>query len=92
MRLEPSMWEALASISGREGRTIHEMATEIDRRRGKTAMTSAVRVFVLAYYQRLASDLEERLENGVPMPGADQRRVRTSSGAGEVLDDVFGPE
>lgn len=42
------MWDALASICDREGKSIHRLATEIDERRGKTAMTSAVRVFVFA--------------------------------------------
>jgi predicted DNA-binding ribbon-helix-helix protein len=45
------MWETLADISEREGQSIHSIATEIDRQRGKTAMTAAVRVFVLGYYQ-----------------------------------------
>jgi hypothetical protein len=47
---------------------------------------------VLAYYQRLALALEERLEDGLPMLGADQCRVKASSGEREVLDDAIGPE
>lgn len=86
------MWDALASISDREGQSIHGLATEIDRRRGKTAMTSAVRVFVLAYYRRLAVDLESRLASGRSGPSAIQSRAKGSSGASEIFDDVFGAE
>lgn len=92
MRLEPSMWDALASISDREGLSIHALATEIDKRRGKTAMTSAARIFVLAYYRRLAMDLEKRLQ-GVPSErDAVRSRAKGSSGASEVFDDVFSAE
>jgi predicted DNA-binding ribbon-helix-helix protein len=90
MRLEPLMWDALASISDREGLSIHGLATEIDQRRGNTAMTSAVRVFVLAYYQRLAADLENRLQSGRPAPPPLRSRAKGSSGASEVFNDVFG--
>ncbi len=86
------MWDALALISDREAQSIHGLATEIDRRRGKTAMTSAVRVFVLAYYQRLAADLENRLENDRPAPTVLRSRAKGSSGASAVFDDVFGAE
>jgi hypothetical protein len=55
-------------------------------------MTSAVRVFVLAYYQRLAADLEKRLESGNPALEVFKARAKGSSGASEILDDVFGAE
>jgi predicted DNA-binding ribbon-helix-helix protein len=29
MRLEPSMWEALEEICRREGRTVHQVCTEV---------------------------------------------------------------
>ena len=47
---------------------------------------------MLAYYQRLALALDERLEDGLTMLGADQCWVKASSGEHEVLDDVIGPE
>ena len=84
------MWDALAWISDREGQSIHGLATEIDRRRGDTAMTSAVRVFVLGYYQRLAADLESRLDSGGFTSRAGRPRGKGSSGASDVFDDVFG--
>lgn len=84
------MWEALADVSEREGQSIHSIATEIDRRRGNTAMTSAVRVFVLGYYQTLARNLENRLESGGPTPDGGQSRPKGSCGAVRILDDVFG--
>lgn len=90
MRLEPSMWDALASICDREGKSIHRLATEIDERRGKTAMTSAVRVFVFAYYQRLAETMEQRLSGQHSHQSVRPLRAEGPDGAGPVLDEVFG--
>lgn len=83
------MWEALSTIANREEQSIHGLATEIDKWRGKTALTSAVRVFVLAYFQNLASDLETRLHTGQPAPEPTQSRPKGSSGAHVVLSQVF---
>jgi len=84
------MWDALGVIAGRENQSIHSLTTEIDRRRGATALTSAVRVFALAYYQNLADDLEARLKSGRPPP-EPTNRPKGSTGARDVLDMVFGP-
>jgi len=82
------MWDALSAISEREGRSINDLATAIDDRRGDTAMTSAVRVFVLAYYQRLAREMEQKLTNGQIDPNSFNQ-VKSQSVASAILDDIF---
>lgn len=67
MRLEPSMWDALEDIARRERLTIHDLCGLIKERltrqqaiRGETdsevTLTSAVRVFIAAYYRRACTD------------------------------------
>lgn len=51
MRLEPEMWDALAEICQREKSSIRDICTIIDASRGSSSLTSAVRVFILAYYR-----------------------------------------
>ena len=53
MRLEPAMWDALDEICRREGRTIHELCTMVDRQRRESKLTAAIRVFVMAYYRAM---------------------------------------
>lgn len=60
MRLEPAMWDALSNIARREGLSLHRLCSLVDTHRGRTSLTSAIRVFVLNYYRVLASSLEER--------------------------------
>jgi predicted DNA-binding ribbon-helix-helix protein len=88
MRLEPSMWDALSAISEREGRSVNDLATAIDGRHGGTAMTSAVRVFVLAYYQRLAREMERRLLDA-PTTANQIKPAGSRSDATALLDDIF---
>lgn len=83
------MWDALADITEREGTSIHALATEINARRGETAMTSAVRVFVLAYYQRLSKEMERRLADGAAHASMSGRLVAPPLLAREVLKDIF---
>ncbi|ALG70244.1 hypothetical protein VY88_08530 [Azospirillum thiophilum] len=69
MRLEPSMWDALEDIGRRECLTVNRLCTQIKerieeqaRRRGITpeetdvTLTSAVRVFIAAYYRRACTE------------------------------------
>lgn len=65
MRLEPSMWDALADIAAREGLTINDLCSRIKDRldhqkhrdgngsdKFEVTLTSAVRVFIAAYFRR----------------------------------------
>lgn len=56
VRLEPAMWDALDEICRREGTSIHDLCTLIDRQRRESKLTAAVRVFVMAYYRAASTD------------------------------------
>lgn len=59
MRLEPEMWEALRDISLRENLSINQLCTLVNRVRDRSSLTSAVRVFALAYFRSVAAHLDE---------------------------------
>lgn len=54
LRMEAVVWNALYDICTRENRTLSEICALIDRRRGRASLTAAIRVFVIAYYYRMA--------------------------------------
>lgn len=69
MRLEPSMWDALEDIARREGMTINKLCTSVKERidqqaqmrgipaeKAEVTLTSAVRVFIAAYYRRACTE------------------------------------
>lgn len=63
MRLEPEMWEALRDISLRENLSINQLCSLVNKVRERSSLTSAVRVFALAYFRSVAANLDE------PAPG-----------------------
>ena len=68
------MWDALSEICAREGRSVHEICTEIDRQRTQSGLTAGVRVFILNYFREAATEEGHAL--------ASQRR----NAAGASLD------
>lgn len=50
--LENAFWQAFRDIAEAEGDTINGLAAKIDEARGDTGLASAIRVFVLEWYQR----------------------------------------
>jgi len=55
--LEVPFWQAFRAIAEAQGKPLNQLAAEIDAARGAEAgLASAIRVFVLQYYQR-AHDL-----------------------------------
>jgi predicted DNA-binding ribbon-helix-helix protein len=61
LRLEPEMWEALAEIAQREGVSVSQVISRIDRevRQGAwqgAGLTARVRVFVLGYFRAAATE------------------------------------
>lgn len=56
MRLEPELWEALSDISQREGRDLHDLIRSVDASRFEGGRTSAVRVFIVEYFRRAATE------------------------------------
>lgn len=56
LRLEENMWDALGEICSREDASIHEMCSEVDRRRNCSNRTSAVRAFIVRYFRSAATE------------------------------------
>jgi predicted DNA-binding ribbon-helix-helix protein len=56
--LEAAFWEALKEAAGRENLSLAGLVARIDAERGATNLSSAVRVWVLAYF-RAAAQLRE---------------------------------
>ena len=54
VRLEPVMWEALKDICRGQGKTIHDVVTEIDRTRTASSLTAAIRVYIVDFYRNAA--------------------------------------
>jgi predicted DNA-binding ribbon-helix-helix protein len=50
--LEAAFWSALREAAHIERRALAEIVAEIDSQRGDTNLSSAVRVWVLAYFRR----------------------------------------
>ena len=59
VRLEPAMWEALKDIAKAERSTINEIVSAVaECRTSSGSLTSAIRVFVMAYFRaRTQTDL-----------------------------------
>jgi predicted DNA-binding ribbon-helix-helix protein len=54
--LEDPFWEGLKRIAARDGKTLATLIAEIDSRRGDNNLSSALRLHVLAHYQKLAGE------------------------------------
>ncbi len=56
VRLEPQMWDALNEIVRREGRTVHDICTEVDTDRVQWTFSASLRVYILTYFRSAAKD------------------------------------
>jgi predicted DNA-binding ribbon-helix-helix protein len=54
VRLESVMWEALQDIARRRQMTVHDLVTEIERRRTESSLTAAIRVYIVNFYRAAA--------------------------------------
>ena len=54
VRLESVMWEALQDIARRRDVTVHDLVTDIDRRRTESSLTAAIRVYIVNFYRAAA--------------------------------------
>ena len=92
MRLEPQMWNAIEEIAAREGVTINNLCTQIDKKRADLAvtvgLTSATRVFIIAYFRRLFWQYERN--SSVKTHGIQKKndRLRRTSIAVWALEKV----
>jgi predicted DNA-binding ribbon-helix-helix protein len=50
------MWDALTEICAREGRSLHDICSQIDRERQQSWLTAGVRVFILNYFREAATE------------------------------------
>jgi predicted DNA-binding ribbon-helix-helix protein len=55
VRLEPTMWDALADIARHNRKTLHELVTEIEQDRTASSLTAAIRVFIVEFYRSAAA-------------------------------------
>jgi len=49
--LEPVAWEALQEIAAYQGKTDHELITQIDRDRRDLNLSAAIRVYIIEFYR-----------------------------------------
>src|SRR6266851_6023663 len=65
VRLEPVIWDALQSIARREEVTLHDLVSEINRRRTASSLSSGIRAYVVIYLSAgLREALSDRLSRG----------------------------
>lgn len=50
------MWAAVHEVCQREDMTVHELCSLIDKFRGDSSLTAALRVFLVVYYRVAATD------------------------------------
>jgi len=56
MRLEPELWDALLEICSREAADMNTIVRQVESSGHSGGRTSAVRVFVLAYFRGAATE------------------------------------
>lgn len=61
VRLHPSMWDAF-EIAERQGKTVHDVLFEIDRARGETSLSTAIRVCIVEFFRQGPRQERGRLE------------------------------
>jgi predicted DNA-binding ribbon-helix-helix protein len=49
--LEPAFWNALKEVAARERTPLAKLVSTIDQNRGGTGLSSAVRIWLLSYFQ-----------------------------------------
>jgi predicted DNA-binding ribbon-helix-helix protein len=58
--LEDQFWDCLREIAKSKKLTVSKLVEEIDHHRSSYNLSSAIRLFVLEYYQKSFSDRSER--------------------------------
>ena len=82
MRLEPELWEALTEIGAREGKDASTIVRKVEVDDYPGGRTSAVRVFVLAYFREAATESGHAATGHGAMP---QPRTETPVRSAELL-------
>ncbi len=81
MVLKKRMWDALAEICQRTGKTVHQVCTEIYDSGEHSNFTSRVRVFILGYFR----GAERRARNQGAIARKPSRDASGASGLGEYV-------
>jgi hypothetical protein len=50
------MWDGVTEICQREGRTIHEICSMVEKHRGDSSFTAQLRVFIMNYFRAAATE------------------------------------
>lgn len=78
IRLEPEMLDGLMEICRREGVTVHQLTTLVDRCRHRSSLTAKLRVFILAYFRAASTENgHAQAGHGRVTAGAAPARGRT---------------
>lgn len=86
MRLEPELWDALAEICRRERTTPSELCRRIERSGLPGGRTSAMRVFIVAYFRAAATEEGHRAAgHGTPAETPRNGNGRHSTDAPHAL-------
>ena len=54
--MEPEIWDAFNEICQREDCTANDICTSVNKVRGRSSLASALRVFIVTYFRRLATE------------------------------------
>ena len=70
--LEEAFWNGMKEISGKDGRTLSQLVSEIDGNRQQGNLSSAIRLFVLDHFRRgtVAMQASARLPSAAPSEDA----------------------
>jgi predicted DNA-binding ribbon-helix-helix protein len=80
MRLEPELWDALLEICERERRDMSTLVRSIEQAAPPGGRTSAVRVYVMAYFRAAATDAGHAAAgHGGLMRGSYPQPTRTAA-------------
>lgn len=85
IRLEPEMWMGLKEIAERENCSVHDICSLVSlRKREKTSLTAAIRVFLMLYFRAAATSAgHERAGHG-----AFENMVRRAKLCDELLPQM----
>lgn len=90
LRMETIMWESLNEICSREGRTVHDVCSMVDNRRGEAGLTASIRVFIITYFRQAALS-EHRFAGFAEPAAAPPSAPRTPSPLVRAALDACGP-
>ncbi|HUK09799.1 MAG TPA: ribbon-helix-helix domain-containing protein [Stellaceae bacterium] len=56
VRLEPALWDALRETCRREGKSVHDLISDIAGQRTQSTLTASIRVFLMNYFKAAATE------------------------------------